>query len=448
MNTFLKKGVSVSGVVPGSPAARKGIRADDILCSVNGLDIEDILDYRYALAADRVRMTVRGADGRCRIVTLPAEQDPGLVFSSYLMDEQKRCQNNCIFCFIDQNPAGMRESIYFKDDDSRLSFLFGNYITLTNLRERDVDRLIRMRISPVRVSVHTTDLELRCWMLGNRRAGECLEILRRFADAGLELHCQLVLCPGINDGAALDRTIRDLAALGPALKSVSAVPVGLTRHRENLPLLRAFTTDEAETVIRQLDNAPVDDDGTAIFFPSDEFYLLAGQPFPLAAYYGDFCQLENGVGMAALFCEQFRACGGQSAPRRSSSGGNGAGRRLLVATGTAAAPLLQQLIGEAGAGERVTVAAIENRFYGSSVTVAGLITGQDLIANCKLQIVNCKFDAILIPHTMLRAQGDSSATRGERFLDDVTPAEVEAALGVTVEVVDADGAAFFEAIMR
>ncbi len=426
--------VTVTGVVKGSPCAQKGIQAGDRLLKINGHTIEDGLDYRYYAAEDILQMAFRsGDDTRTRVITVSGE--PGLEFATYLMDEQRRCRNNCVFCFIDQMPPGLRDSLYFKDDDSRLSFLFGNYITLTNLTEREVQRMIDMHISPVNVSVHTTDPDLRCRMMGNRFAGQSLDLLSRFAQAGLAINCQLVLCPGWNDGAQLERSLDDLAALLPALTSVAAVPVGLTKYRDGLTPLRSFTKEEAAVVIDTMTafgDRLLRETGERVVYPSDEFYLLAERPLPPSAFYGDYPQLENGVGVMTLLKEEFYdaldAC--TDAPR---------GGKTLLATGTAAGPLLRELT--ASAAERfetldVSVCPIVNRFFGESITVAGLVTGGDLIDTLRGK------DAarLLIPDVMLRHEGDC-------FLDDVTVEQVEAALNMKITVVSASGQALLDAIL-
>lgn len=428
--------VVIGGVVPHSPAANKRIAAGDTLLSINGHEIADVLDYRFYLTEQRLRLRVLTAKGE-RTVRLRTDEsgDIGLVFDTYLMDEQRSCRNKCIFCFIDQLPPGLRETLYFKDDDSRLSFLFGNYITLTNLTEHDVQRIIDMHISPVNISVHTTNPELRCRMMNNRFAGEALRFLYRLAQAGVAINAQLVLCPGWNDGDELERTMNELAALLPAVQSVAAVPVGLTRFREGLAELRPFTAEAAARVIEQMERAGdrlMAAHGVRVFYPSDEFYLTAGRPIPPAAFYGEFAQLENGVGMMALMKEQFEdALADREDPP--------AAQRLVVATGTSAAPFLRGLVAQAQAkfpALRVEVRAIVNHFFGEQITVAGLITGGDLIA----QLRDTQADMVAIPRSMLRQEGDL-------FLDDVTLDEVRAALGVPVLVTGCDGDEFLRVLM-
>lgn len=429
--------VTISGVLPGSSAARKWIRPGDRLLTLNGHEITDVLDYRFYLDEPRLSAVLETPEGK-RVVRLhrDADGETGLIFDTYLMDKQHRCRNKCVFCFIDQMPPGMRESLYFKDDDSRLSFLFGNYITLTNLSEHEVSRIIDMHISPLHVSVHTTNPELRCRMMHNRFAGESLSLLHRFADAGIRLECQLVLCPGMNDGDELLRSMRDLAALGSAVESVAAVPVGLTKYREGLEPLRLFTKEEAAAVIDAVEafgDRMLKERGNRIFYPADEFYLKAGRPIPDASFYGEMAQLENGVGLVALLFEEFRqaleTC--RTTP---------AGTPMTIATGTAAAPLMRMLIDEAGKkwdNLHVDVIEIRNEFFGETITVAGLVTGGDLIHQLRGRVA----PVLLIPDTMLRHEGD-------RFLDDVLPGDVERELGVELRVVPVDGAALLQELLR
>ncbi len=429
--------VTITGVEPQSLAAKKHICAGWQLVSMNGHPITDVLDYRFYLTEPVLTLMLHdGTKNRAVTIRKAEYEDIGLEFATYLMDEQRSCRNKCVFCFIDQLPKGMRDTLYFKDDDSRLSFLFGNYITLTNLTEQDIDRIIQMHISPIHVSVHTTDPDLRCKMMNNRFAGERLSYLRRLADAGIELKCQLVLVPEWNDGAALEKTLADLAALTPALKSVAAVPVGLTRHREGLTPLRLFTAAESAAVIDALENANarvMQQGGARLFFPSDEFYLAAGRPMPAADHYGDFAQLENGVGMSALLKDQFLSAlaDTDAAPK---------GSRLVIATGRLAAPLLQELVDEAQKkwhNLNVTVTPIRNDFFGETITVAGLVTGQDIAA----QLKGVAADKILFPDSMLRREGDC-------FLDDMTPDELSEQLGIPVCPVGCDGADLLEALWQ
>ena len=430
--------VTISGVEEGSLARRHGIQAGETLLSINGHPIADVLDYRFYLTEQKLLLELEGPCGP-RTVHL-RKKDPyddiGLQFETYLMDKQHSCRNKCVFCFIDQLPPGMRQSLYFKDDDSRLSFLFGNYITLTNLSEREISRIIEMHISPIHISVHTTNPELRCRMMGNRFAGNCMEILRRFADAGIRMECQLVLCPGLNDGEELRRSLRDLETLMPSMESVACVPVGLTRFREGLSPLRMFTPEEAAAVIdlaEETGDRLLKATGCRLVYPADEFYIKAGRPLPGAEFYGEFSQLENGVGLCSLLRSEFEQALAETEETPD-------GSRLVLATGTAAAPLLLDLTAQAQKKWpelRVQVAPIRNRFFGETIDVAGLITGGDLID----QLRGCSADYLLIPDVMLRHEQD-------RFLDDVTPEQVEQELGISLKTVPAtDGWELLQALL-
>ena len=430
--------VRITDVEKGSLCARKRVHAGDVLLRINGHDVTDVLDYRFYVESEKLTLEVQTAKGRTRKVHIRKEEseDIGLSFETYLMDKQRRCANKCIFCFIDQLPHGMRDSLYFKDDDARLSFLFGNYITMTNLSEREVQRIIDMHISPINVSVHTMDPELRCRMMGNRRAGECLSFLRRFADAGLRLNTQLVLCPGINDGAQLRFSLEKLRELLPALQSIAAVPVGLTAHRDGLYPLRGYTKKEAAAVIDTIDsfNAENEKAGIArLAFAADEFYLKAERPIPDASYYGEFPQLENGVGMWALLREEFANALADEPPRPCA-------RRVTAVTGKAVFPLIEsfaRMAEEKFDGLHVQVVPIENRFFGSEITVSGLLTGRDILEQTKdLQLG----DALLFPASALR-QGE------EVFLDDMTPQDLSDALGVPVFPAGGDGAGLLDAFL-
>ena len=429
--------VLIAGVEKRSPAARARIKVGDTLVSINGREIEDVLDYRFYMPDSRLTVTVQTQKGKCRTLTVRKKPyaELGLMFDTYLMDKQRSCRNNCVFCFIDQLPDGMRDSLYFKDDDSRLSFLFGNYITLTNLTERDVERIIEMHISPINVSVHTTNPDLRCRMMNNRFAGDCLRHLYRFAEAGLDINCQLVLVPGYNDGEELRRSMEDLAALASAVRSVAAVPVGLTKHREGLPALRPFTAEECAAVIdamTAMGDRMLEQHGTRIFYPSDEWYIKAGRPIPDGAFYEEYPQLENGVGMIALLREDFTQAA-EEYPLFIETD------RLVMATGVDAAPYLQELADYAmqkWPAVQLQVVAIRNEFFGESITVSGLVTGGDLIK----QLRDVPMDRLILPANMLRQEGDL-------FLDDVSLEQVKEALGVPVTVIqETDGAALFDAL--
>ena len=418
----------VRHVDPRSPAHRSGIRAGDTLLEINGTPIVDVLDYKFYSYDPRLELTLLSPDGTRRTVHVRKEegQDLGLDFETYLMDRARSCANSCIFCFVDQMPPGMRETLYFKDDDARLSFLMGNYLTLTNLSKREVQRIIDLHISPINVSVHTTDPQLRVEMLKNKRAGESIDIMRRFAAANITMNCQIVSCPGVNDGPALDRTLRDLSEMYPGVASVAIVPVGVTKFREGLCPIIPYTKEQAAAVIAQVETFGktfMEKHGTRLAWCSDEFYLLAGQPLPEKSFYEDMAQLENGVGMLRLLLSQAEMALdepelGELVP-------------FSVATGVSAAPFIDQILQKAK--ETVPqlqghVYPIRNHFFGETITVSGLVTGQDLIAQLKGQELGQR---LLIPSNMLRA-GESV------FLDDVTVADVERELGVTVCPVDAE----------
>lgn len=429
--------VVIDSIAKKSLAAKKRIAAGDVLLSINGHSIEDVLDYEFYVKETKLTIVIQTEKKQRTIhIHKAEEQDLGLEFNSYLMDEQHSCHNKCIFCFIDQLPPNLRKTLYFKDDDSRLSFLFGNYITLTNLTEHEVQRIIDMHISPVNISVHTTDPELRCRMMNNRFAGETLQILRRFADAGLAMNVQLVLCPGYNDGEALTKTMKDLMTYRPAIQSVAAVPVGLTKFREGLTPLRLFTPEECADVIDRMEmmgNTMLEKEGTRLFYPSDEFFLKAGRPIPTDEYYGDFLQLENGVGMFSLFRSQFVTALEQyeGCPKNS---------HITIATGCLAAPLLEECVQIAKQKYptlQVDVKAIRNDFFGESITVAGLVTGGDIVK----QLKGICGDCLIIPSNMLRSEGDL-------FLDDMSLEELSNELDIPVFVSDCDGDSFLESLMR
>ncbi len=429
--------VIIANVHAGSKAEKKKILAGDRLLAINGKEITDVLDYRFHLQNRRLTLQIETVSGKKRRVVIrkAEDEDIGLEFETYLMDKQRACRNNCIFCFIDQLPQGMRESLYFKDDDSRLSFLFGNYITLTNLTEHEIERIIDMHISPINISVHTTSPALRCKMMNNRFAGDALQTLYRFARAGLQIQCQLVLCPGYNDKEELQKSMEDLAALYPAVTSVAAVPVGLTKYRDGLAPLRPFTKEEsADTIDRmeKMGKRMLEQYGTRIFYPSDEWYLKAEKPLPDADFYEEFSQIENGVGMLALLISEFREVLADctSMPQ---------GSKLCIATGKAAAPFLQLLVDECCKKwdtVNAEVVGIKNDFFGSNITVAGLLTGKDL---CK-QLAGKKMDYLLLSRNMLRQQGDC-------FLDDTTPAMLEDTLQTKICFVEDSGEDLLNALL-
>ena len=430
---------AVKSVDPGSPAHRAGVRPGETLTHINGHPVVDVLDYKFYSYDPRLELTLKSPEGTVRTLRLRKGEgdDLGLEFETYLMDKARSCANRCVFCFVDQMPPGMRKSLYFKDDDARLSFLLGNYLTLTNLSPREVQRIIDLRISPINVSVHTTNRRLREEMLQNPRSGEGIDIMERFAQHHITMNCQIVSCPGINDGPELDKTLADLSAMYPAVNSVSVVPVGVTKYREGLYPLKIYTRDTAAALVDQVEAFAarhLEECGTRLVWCSDEFYLLAGRDLPPEDYFEDFTQLDNGVGMLTLLSREFgRALDlmEQSELERT--------HPFSIATGVSAAPFLAKLVGQAQekcgtiAGQ---VYPIVNHFFGETITVAGLVTGRDLIDQLRGKKLG---ERLLIPASMLRS--------GENvFLDDVTTADVERALGVPVVPVPQDGYELLDAI--
>ena len=419
----------IKTVAPESPAARAGIRPGDKLLRVNGNRIADVLDYMY-FAYDEESVFEMERDGEIftAAVEKDAGQDAGLEFEEYLMDGMRSCANNCVFCFVDQMPPGMRETLYFKDDDVRLSFLTGSYLTLTNMGEREVQRVIDLKISPINVSVHTMDPDLRCLMLGNKNAGRGIDILKRFAHAGIELNCQIVCCPGLNDGRELARTMRRLARLAPQVHSCSVIPVGLTRFREGLYPLKPFDRELArETValVERFGEHCRKRHGSRIFFCSDELYLKADLPIPEDDFYEGYPQLENGVGLLRLLYTEFEEA-------LANASGDARGTRATIATGVSAARTLTRLRDLAKAkypNIQTEIVPIVNDFFGHTIDVAGLITGRDLIAQLKGRDLG---ERVYITNRMLRDGGNV-------FLDDVTLRDAESALGVPVTPIDNGG---------
>ena len=432
--------VKIEKVCENSIAYECEILPNDILISINGHEINDVLDYRFYLAEEDIAIILK-RDKELYEISVEKEmyEDIGLEFETPLMDKKQRCENKCIFCFIDQLPKGLRETLYFKDDDSRLSFLHGNYITLTNLDDKDIDRIIEMHISPVNVSVHTTNPELRCKMMHNKKAGETLSYLKRLSANGIELCCQIVLCKGINDGVELERSLRDLAELHPCLRSVAIVPSGLTKFREKLYPLEPFDKNTALSVIELVER--VNDEyskklGKNLFFCSDEFYLTAEKELPYDEYYEEYSQLENGVGMLRSF-----ECEANLFLKTLTDDEKKIKRSISIATGESAFELISSIVKrvqEECNGLKCNVYKIKNDFFGHTITVSGLITGVDLIS----QLENKKIgEELLISRSMLRSEGDL-------FLCGNSIEDVENSLGVRVVPVEQDGACFVEALLR
>lgn len=432
--------VKITEVNANSIAARTKIKPDDYLVSINDHEINDVLDYRFYLAETEIILEIkRNREEHFRIKIKKDEySDIGLEFETPLMDKKHRCENKCIFCFIDQLPEGMRESLYFKDDDSRLSFLHGNYITMTNLTERDIDRIIEMHISPVNVSVHTTDPELRCMMMKNKRAGDTLKYLTKLADAGCELRCQIVLCKNVNDGEHLLRTMKDLSELYPAMKSTSVVPAGLTGYRQNLYPLEPFTREESLEVINQVSSFTaecMEKHGQNLFFCGDEFYIQAKINPPDNEYYEEYTQIENGVGMLTFFETSFeRGLAMLSDEEKAIK------RNISIATGEASYEFISGIV------EKIRkicyninccVYRIKNEFFGGHITVSGLVTGSDIVSQLKGKDLGGE---LLFSRSMLRSEGDM-------FLCGMTPDELSESLRCSVKPVENDGADFLLSVL-
>ncbi|MEA4824880.1 MAG: DUF512 domain-containing protein [Clostridiaceae bacterium] len=427
----------ITAIDAGSPAEHAGVHIGETLTAVDEHATRDVLDYQFYTYDARITLTLCGGDGRERQVKVRKEEgEPlGLTFETYLADKPRHCANKCVFCFIDQMPPGMRESLYFKDDDMRLSFLQGNYISMTNLTDDDLARMIRMRISPVNVSVQTTDPELREKMLANPRARLLMEQMKRLADAHVTMNCQIVLCPGLNDGANLQKSLDDLIALYPAVASISVVPVGLTKYREGLYPLTPVGKAEANAIldiVEPIGAKCLERFGSRVVYCSDEIYLKSERPMPAAPYYDDFPQLENGVGMMALFEDELIALLENTRPFYAFG-------PFSLATGEAAAGFMRKmldLLAKKCHTMHAEVYAIRNDFFGSSVNVAGLVTARDLIAQLHGKPLGEK---LLIPSCMLRYGEDV-------FLDDLTVADVEKALGVPVLAIPSGAEGFLHAI--
>lgn len=429
--------VIIDSVQSHSQAAHHRIKAGDKLLKINGHNINDVLDYRFYIGEERLELELETQHGKKRTVKMKNKSagEIGLEFSTYLMDKQRSCANNCIFCFIDQLPKGLRESLYFKDDDSRLSFFFGNYITLTNIGQKDIDRIIAMHISPVNVSVHTMNPELRVKMMGNKRAGKVLEYIYRLAEAGIKMNTQLVLCPGYNDGEELSYTLNELGKLYPSVQSIACVPVGLTKCREGLCELSPFTKEQADDVVSRIEvynKSFLCYNKTNIAYASDEFYLKAQRPMPGKERYGEFMQLENGVGLWTMLKEEVKEA-------LKDFNNSGKKRTVTLATGAAAYPLIKELTDEVMAkcgGLSANVVKVENRLFGDKITVAGLICGEDFYNALKGTNLG---DELLIPAVSLRREGDM-------FLDDMTIKTLSQRLNIKVTPVANDGWDFLEKI--
>lgn len=429
--------IKITGVIENSPAYQTHkINSGDYLISVNGHNINDVLDYMYYCAESSISMVLMRNGNEFTVNLRKNEYDDlGLESGSFLMDKKRSCHNKCVFCFIDQMPPDMRETLYFKDDDARLSFLQGNYVTLTNLEQSDIDRIINMKLN-INVSVHTTNPELRCKMMNNRFAGEKLEYLKQMTDGGIKLNCQIVLCPNLNDGDELKRTLSDLGGLMPNISSIAVVPVGLSKFRENLYPLECFnrqTAGEALDIIAQFQNEFLEKYGTRLVFPSDEFFLISERKIPDSDYYEDFAQYENGVGMLRSIEDEFMQA-------LECSDYDNHKRKISIATGYSAYNTIKKLsllAEKKYSGLECSVYSIRNDFFGETITVSGLLTAQDIIK--QLENKNSG-EALLISSSMLRRDTDI-------FLDDLTINDVEEKLKVKVIPVENDGFALLDAIL-
>lgn len=433
------EGHMIQTIEEGSIAQELGLVPGDRLFEMNGRQIRDIFDYQYEMQGEYVELLIRKKDGEQWLYEVEKDygEDIGAGFGSGLMDAYRSCSNRCCFCFIDQMPPGMRETLYFKDDDSRLSFLQGNYITLTNMDRQELERVAHYHFSPINVSVHTIDPDLRCRMLHNRFAGDVMEKMHFLAQAGIEMNGQVVLCKGWNDGEILEQTVEGLAKLWPHMRSLSVVPVGLTRYRDGLEPLEPFGREDAKKVLETLGRWQErlrERTGVGFVYPSDEWYLLAGCSLPYQEMYDGYPQLENGVGMLRLLEEEFmEALGKRSGDRRVVRGS--------IATGTLAAPFLERYMErskERYPEVQIRVFPVENRFFGKNITVSGLLTGRDIWEQLKGHALGEK---LLLPCNMLRS-GE------EVFLDDWTVGELERRLGVPVVVADPSGEDLIQAVLQ
>ena len=428
----------VKDIIHGSPADGSGISGGDTLISVNGETVEDIFDYQYLTLEEELDLVFENRDGEEFGIHISkmADEDPGLVFEDGLMDEYRSCTNKCVFCFIDQMPPGMRETLYFKDDDSRLSFLQGNYVTLTNMSDHDVDRICKYHLSPINVSFHTTNPELRCRMLNNRFAGEALQKVKRLKDAGITMNGQIVLCKGLNDGRELERSISDLSKLMPELQSVSVVPVGLTRFRDGLYPLEPFGAEDAREVLAVLNkwqDRIKEETGSYFVHASDEWYLTAGLPLPDEERYEGYVQLENGVGMVRLMLNEYEDAVSHlhfiKKPHE----------ELSIVTGKLMSPIISDMASklmDRYPGLNIHVYEIINHFFGEMITVSGLLTGQDMCEQLKDKPLGRR---VLIPENTLRAGEDY-------FLDDMTRTQLAETLQSDVQIVKSSGYDFVDKI--
>ncbi len=434
-----KKGHLIKSVSAGSIAEEMEIEPGDRLLRINEKEIKDVFDYHYAVNDEYLELLIRKPDGEEWEVEIEKEyeEDLGIEFEEGLMDSYRSCRNKCMFCFIDQMPPGMRETLYFKDDDARLSFLQGNYITLTNMSEEDIDRIIFYKLSPINISIHTTNKELRCKMLHNRFAGAALDKIKRLYDAGITMNGQIVLCKGVNDGEELKNTIRDLSAYIPHMQSVSVVPVGLTKYRDNLSHLDKFMKKDAGEVldiVHHWQEFLYNEYGTRFIHASDEWYITAGLVIPRADNYEGYLQIENGVGMVRSLVDEFEEY-------IKTVEGDNRRKSVSLATGVLAAPILKNLMEQIShryPNIHTTVYTIINEFFGTDITVAGLLTGQDIMAQLKGKELG---DYLILPDVLLRDGEDV-------LLDDITVEDIKNALQTEIRIVQSDGKSLINAVVN
>lgn len=432
----------IERIKEGSIAEELNIEAGDLLLSINGNKVKDIIDYKYLISDEYIEVEIEKKSGEVWLFEIEKEfdEDLGIEFTNPLIDKAKSCRNKCMFCFIDQLPKGMRETLYFKDDDSRLSFLQGNFITLTNMSDEEIDRIIKYRISPINVSVHTTNPELRIKMLRNKNAGKIMTILKKFKEAGLKVNCQIVLVKDVNDGLELERTLNDLSSLYPSICSVAVVPVGLTKYRENLPKIEPFNKESAAIVLNQIirkQNELLKKIGTRFVFASDEFYVMADYPIPHYHEYEGFPQIENGVGLIRNFEHEV------DKELKNINNNKDLNKSYIIATGTLAYDFMlgiKDKILSKFNNLNLEIVPIENRFFGKLITVSGLITGQDLL-HALTKYKDIVIDGIIIPKNMLRKDT-------EVFLDDFAVTDIENELNTNIIPVEVSGKEFIKIFKR
>lgn len=435
----MQKGHKIREVLPGSIAEELDIEPGDLLLAINDCEIKDVFDYHYYVNDEYLVVLIQKPDGEEWELEIEKdyEEDLGIEFEQSLMDEYRSCRNKCMFCFIDQMPPGMRDTLYFKDDDARLSFLQGNYITLTNMSDEDLERIILYKLSPVNISIHTMNPALRCKMLHNRFAGDALKKVQRLYENQIEMNSQIVLCKGINDGDELEYSIRELAKMYPYMRSLSVVPVGITKYREGLTPLEKFDREDAQKVLallHGLQEEMLERLGTRFVFASDEWYITAGYAIPDEEYYEGYGQIENGVGMVRSLIDEVQEAIAES-------DGSDLSKEISMATGKLAGPILAQCAQEINKkypNIKINIYVIRNDFFGEDITVAGLITGQDLIKQLKDQPLG---EYLILPETMLRSGEDV-------FLDDYTVGDLKKTLQIPIRIVESDGMSLVNAVVE